>query len=147
MTSYPVEILLVEDNLADIELTVHALKANNVANRIQVATDGQQALDFLFGENADPVAQLENRPRVVLLDIKLPRMDGLEVLRRIKSNDNAKAIPVVMLTSSKEERDMKTAYQLGANSYIVKPVDFEQFTHAVREAGLYWMVLNEPPSV
>lgn len=146
MTSQPVEILLVEDNPADVELIMHALKSSRLASRIHVASDGQQALDFLFGEGNVAGGQLANRPKVVLLDIKMPKVDGLEVLRQIKGSEAGRTLPVVMLTSSKQDPDMKTAYSLGANSYIVKPMDFDQFTNAIREAGMYWIVRNEPPS-
>lgn len=139
-----VEILLVEDNPNDVELTLHAFRKNNLSNRIQVARDGAEAIEFLFG--TDHRGQAANAPpKVVLLDLKLPKVDGLEVLRRIKSEPRTRTIPVVVLTSSKEERDIVESYQLGVNSYIVKPVDFEQFTDAVRNLGLYWLLLNQPP--
>jgi two-component system, response regulator len=140
-----VEILLVEDNPNDVELALHALKRNNLANRVHVVRDGAEALEYLFrnGQYADLPAHAV--PKVVLLDLKLPLVDGIEVLRRVKGNPATRAIPVVVLTSSKEERDLVESYQLGANSYIVKPVDFSQFTDAVRELGMYWVLLNEPP--
>lgn len=141
-----VEILLVEDNAADVELALHALKRNNVANHIHVARDGAEALDFIFREGAFAQAA-DHRPRVILLDLKLPLIDGMEVLRRVKADPRTKSIPVVMLTSSREERDLVESYELGVNSYIVKPVDFEQFTEAVRQLGLYWMLLNQAPRV
>ena len=138
-----VEILLVEDNPNDVELTLHAFRKNNLSNRIQVARDGAEAIEFLFG--TDGQGQAANAtPKVVLLDLKLPKVDGLEVLRRIKSEPRTRTIPVVVLTSSKEERDIVESYKLGVNSYIVKPVDFEQFTDAVRNLGLYWLLLNQP---
>ncbi len=121
------DILLVEDNLHDVELTVHALERHHVANRIQVVRDGAEALDYLFGTGAYAGRSPDDRPRVILLDLKLPKVDGLEVLRRVKSDPRTKTIPVVVLTSSREERDIVESYGLGANSYIVKPVDFEQF--------------------
>lgn len=140
-----VEILLVEDNPNDVELTLRALKRNNLANRVFVVKDGAEALEFLFATGAHADRDVENSPRVVLLDLKLPKVDGLEVLRRIKSDERTKAIPVVVLTSSREQRDMVESYQLGVNSYIVKPVDFEKFVQAVSEVGLYWVLLNQPP--
>jgi len=142
MNHSPIEILLVEDNPNDVELALHALKKNNLSNRIEVVRDGAEALDFIFGKGAD-----SNRPKVILLDLKLPKVDGLEVLKRLKSDPQTRSIPVVMLTSSREECDIVKSYQLGVNSYIVKPVDFEQFTEAVRQLGLYWLLMNQPPTV
>ncbi len=133
-----VEILLVEDNPSDAELTLRALKQRNLANRVFLCKDGAEALDF-FENGASPV------PRVVLLDLKLPKVDGLEVLQRLKHNPRTKSIPIVVLTSSREEPDIEKAYELGANSYIVKPVDFEAFARAVADVGLYWLLLNHPP--
>lgn len=138
----PVEILLVEDNPNDVELALHALRKNKVSNRIQVVRDGEEALDFIFGKDSGSGATSEQRPKMVLLDLKLPKVDGLEVLRRLKSDPTTRSIPVIMLTSSSEERDIVKSYDLGVNSYIVKPVDFQQFTEAVRQLGLYWMVMN-----
>ena len=134
-------ILLIEDNADDEALTLRALQKNNILNEVRVARDGQEAVDYFFGENAEnnPV------PAVVLLDLKLPKVDGLEVLRRIREDENTKTQPIVILTSSREEQDMLTGYRLGANSYIRKPVDFIQFMEAVKQLGLYWLVLNEPP--
>ena len=143
MAESPVEILLVEDNPADVELTLHVLKKNNLANRIKVVRDGAEALDFIFGSKA--VGNLENVPRLVLLDLKLPKVDGMEVLSRIKADPRSKRIPVVMLTSSREEKDLVLSYNLGVNGYIVKPVDFAQFTESVRELGFYWLLLNQQP--
>jgi two-component system response regulator len=140
-----IEILLVEDNPNDVELALHALKKNNIANSIQVVRDGAEALDFLFGTGANAGKAINNRPKVILLDLKLPKVDGLEVLKRIKSDERTRMIPVVVLTSSREERDIVESYKLGVNSYITKPVDFEQFTEAVRQLGLYWLLLNQPP--
>jgi two-component system response regulator len=140
-----VEILLVEDNPNDVELDLHALKKNNIANSIQVVRDGAEALDFLFGTGANAGKTINPRPKVILLDLKLPKVDGLEVLKRIKSDERTRLIPVVVLTSSREERDIVESYKLGVNSYITKPVDFEQFTEAVRQLGLYWLLLNQPP--
>ena len=136
-------ILLVEDNPDDEELTLRALKKNNIMNEVRVARDGQQALDYFFG----PDAETNPAPSVVLLDLKLPKVDGLEVLRRIRADERTKTQPVVILTSSKEEPDLLAGYRLGVNSYIRKPVDFIQFMEAVKQLGLYWLVLNEcPPS-
>ena len=133
-------ILLVEDNSNDELLTLRALKKNKIKNEVVVARDGVQALDYLFGaENTPPL------PQVVLLDLKLPKVDGLEVLQRIRATEKTKRLPVVILTSSNEEKDLVACYDRGANSYIRKPVDFNQFTEAVRELGLYWLVLNESP--
>jgi CheY-like chemotaxis protein len=146
MSTSPVEILLVEDNPNDEELTLYALKKNNIANRIQVARDGAEALEYLFCVGAYAHRQINDPPKVVLLDLKLPKVDGLEVLEKIKADARTRSIPVVMLTSSQEERDIVESYQLGVNSYIVKPVDFEQFIDAVRQTGLYWMVLNKTPA-
>lgn len=146
MSTAPVEILLVEDNPNDVELTLHALRVNNLANRIQVVRDGAEALEFLFCTGAYANRTIEDGPKVILLDLKLPRVDGLEVLRQIKSDPGTRAIPVVVLTSSREEPDIAQSYQLGVNSYIVKPVNFERFTEAVRQLGLYWLLLNQPPA-
>lgn len=145
MPEYPVEILLVEDNPADVELTLHVLKKNKLANRVKVVRDGAEALDFIFGAGADPSRGLENVPGVVLLDLKLPKVDGLEVLAKIKADPRTKRIPVVVLTSSREDHDLFLSYELGVNSYIVKPVDFAQFTESVRQIGLYWLLLNQRP--
>ncbi|HEY6091805.1 MAG TPA: response regulator [Gemmatimonadales bacterium] len=136
----PVEILLVEDNPTDAELTLRALKQRNLANQVLLCRDGAEALQFFSG--GDGSGQV---PKVVLLDLKLPKVDGLEVLRHLKSDVRTKSIPVVVLTSSREEPDIERAYELGANSYIVKPVDFEAFARAVSDVGLYWLLLNHPP--
>lgn len=148
MTENIVEILLIEDNLHDVELALHALEKNNLANRIQIVRDGAEALEFLFCEGQYSSRQTGpmNQPRVILLDLKLPKIDGLEVLKRLKADERTRSIPVVMLTSSAEERDVVESYRLGVNSYIVKPVDFDQFTEAVRQLGMYWMLLNHPPA-
>lgn len=140
-----VEILLVEDNPDDVELTLRALKKVNLANKVFVASDGAEALEFLLATGAYANREVSNSPRVVLLDLKLPKIDGLEVLRRIKSDKRTTVIPVVILTSSKEERDIVEGYKLGVNSYIVKPVEFEKFVRAVSDLGMYWMLLNQPP--
>lgn len=146
MTQNAIEILLVEDDPDDAELTMRGLKEGNLANRIEVVTDGAQALDFLFARGT--YANRDARsPKVILLDIKLPKVNGLEVLREIKGNASTRDIPVVVLTSSNQERDLKEAYELGVNSYIVKPVDLEQFIHATRQVGLYWLLLNQLPEV
>jgi two-component system, response regulator len=144
MGNRAVEILLVEDNPADAELAFHALRKSNLANHIHLARDGEEALDFLFARginaNRDFCA-----PKVVLLDLKLPKVDGIEVLRAIRSDERTKLIPVVVLTSSKEQQDLTNTYQLGVNSYIQKPVDFDQFQQIIQQLGLYWLVVNEPP--
>ena len=147
MTEHPVEILLVEDDPDDVELTLHVLKKHNLANRIEVVRDGADALEFIFCTGAYAHRHIENSPKMILLDLKLPKVDGLEVLRRVKSDPRTQMIPVVVLTSSSEERDIVESYKLGVNSYIVKPVDFEQFTEAMRQLGLYWLLLNQPPAV
>lgn len=136
-------ILLVEDNPDDETLTCMALRENRLLNEIVIAHDGVEALDCLFGRGT--YAGRELRPQVVLLDLKLPKLDGLDVLRAIRGDDRTKLLPVVILTSSNEERDMVAGYRLGANSYVRKPVDFNQFTEAVKQLGLYWLLLNEPP--
>lgn len=138
-------ILLVEDNPDDEALTLRALKKNNIQNEVVVARDGAEALDYLFGTGRYSGRDKSVMPTVVLLDLKLPKVDGLEVLRRLRADERAKLLPVVILTSSKEEQDLVRGYSLGANSYIRKPVDFSQFTEAVRQLGLYWLLLNEPP--
>jgi len=140
-----VEILLVEDNPNDAELTMRALKKHNLANRVVLVTDGEEALDFIFARGAYKNRKVENHPKVILLDLKLPKVDGLEVLRACKSDPRTKIIPVVVLTSSKEERDLVESYRLGANSYITKPVDFDKFVESVSQLGLYWLLLNQPP--
>lgn len=135
-------ILLVEDNPDDEELTLRALRKNRIMNHVAVARDGVEALDYLFGTGAHAERDVSVQPQVVLLDLKLPRLDGLEVLRRIRSDERTKLLPVIVLTSSKEEEDVAKSYELGANSYVRKPVDFTEFTEAVRQLGLYWLVLN-----
>jgi CheY-like chemotaxis protein len=140
-----IEILLVEDNPNDVELTLRALRKLSITERVFVVKDGAEALDFLFASGAYRDRKVETRPKVVLLDLKLPKVDGIEVLRRVKADARTRAIPVVMLTSSQEERDVAESYAIGVNSYIVKPVDFSQFVHAVSELGVYWSVLNKVP--
>lgn len=135
----PVDILLVEDNPDDAGLTIRALKKNKLANNLVHVSDGEEALEFLFGE------EQREMPRLILLDLKMPKVDGIEVLRRIKESEEKRVIPVVILTSSKEERDIVESYRLGVNAYIVKPVDFEKFVKAVSDVGLFWLVLNQPP--
>ncbi|MCZ6802315.1 MAG: response regulator [Nitrospirae bacterium] len=146
MNVNPVEILLVEDNPADVELTLRALREHRLANHVHVVKDGAEALDFLFTTGSYADQQQEISPKVILLDLKLPKVDGLEVLRRIKADDRTKTIPVVVLTSSQEQRDLVSSYELGVNSYIVKPVEFEKFEQSVQELGLYWLLLNQLPS-
>lgn len=136
-------ILLVEDNADDEKLSIRALKKNNVANELVVARDGVEALDYLFGTGSHAGRDTNVMPGLVLLDLKLPKLDGLGVLRRLRGDDRTKRLPIVVLTSSREEQDLISSYDLGANSYIRKPVDFDQFTEAVKQLGLYWLVLNE----
>ena len=142
-----IEILLVEDNADDLDMTLRALRKANLANKIQVARDGAEALEFILGEGAHAGRRMANLPKLILLDLKLPKVDGFEVLKRLKGDPRTRVIPVVVLTSSKEDRDVVESYRLGVNSYIVKPVNFEGFAKAVGELGLYWMLLNQPPKV
>ena len=146
-TPTSVEILLVEDNPADAELTLRALKKNNVTNRVEVIRDGAEAMEYLHATGRYADRSAPSFPKVILLDLKLPFVSGIEVLRRCKADEQLRRIPIVILTSSREEPDIQTCYNLGVNSYIVKPVDFQQFTDAVRQAGLYWLLLNEPPGL
>ena len=139
------EILLVEDNPNDAELALRALKAHNLANKLIWLKDGAEALDFIFAQGQYSDRSVEDVPKVILLDLKLPRADGLEVLEKVKSDTRTKSIPVVVLTSSSAERDIIASYNLGVNSYILKPVDFDKFINAVKEVGLYWLFLNKPP--
>ena len=145
MVENVVEILLVEDNPNDVRLTLYALKRYNIANNLHVVRDGAEALEFLFCTGAYAQRSIVNGPKVILLDLKLPLVDGLAVLQRVKEDPRTRMIPVVVLTSSREERDVVESYRLGVNSYITKPVDFEQFTEAVRILGIYWVLLNQPP--
>jgi CheY-like chemotaxis protein len=145
MATADAEILLIEDNADDVELTLHALKTNKLANGIQVLRDGEEALDFLFCRGPFSGRSFRNPPKLVLLDLKLPKLDGMEVLRQIKNDPHTKAIPVVILTSSKEENDLVNGYQLGVNSFIQKPVDFDKFRQIVAQLGMYWLIVNEPP--
>ena len=141
------EILLVEDNPTDLELALRVFKKHQIADRIEVARDGEQALDFLFGEGAHAGRGTIQIPKVILLDLKLPKIGGLEVLRRIKNDPRTRTIPIVVLTSSREEKDLLESYQLGVNSYIVKPVDFDQFSDCLRDIGMYWLLSNAPPKI
>ena len=150
MTTFTVdqvaEVLLVEDNPADAELTVRALRRHNLANIIHIVRDGQEALDYLFCTGPYADRNPRHSPRIILLDLKLPKVDGLEVLKQIKSHPDTRTLPVVVLTSSQEERDLVESYRLNVNSYIVKPVDFNQFSESVRQLGLYWLLLNKTPT-
>lgn len=138
-------ILLVEDNSSDVELTKRAFQKARISNELVVAQDGQDALEFLFGKDGEPSVAPDQLPALIMLDLKLPRVDGLEVLRRIRADKRTRRLPVIILTSSKEEEDVAASYDLGANSFIRKPVDFHQFANAVQNLGLYWLVLNEAP--
>ena len=139
MQNNAVEILLVEDNPDDAGLTIRALKKYNLSNQLLHLTDGEEAINFIFGE------KMNGLPKVILLDLKMPKVDGIEVLRKLKSDETKKIIPVVVLTSSKEEKDIIESYKLGVNAYIVKPVDFDKFVKAISEIGLFWLLLNQPP--
>jgi two-component system response regulator len=145
MTVNNVEILLVEDNPADLELTLHALRQSKLANRIEIARDGEEALDFLFCRGVHSGRNHADVPRVVLLDLKIPKVDGLEVLQQIKQDPRTRNIPVVILTASKEQQDLIAGYRLGVNSYLQKPVDFDAFQKMIVQLGMYWLVVNEPP--
>ncbi len=138
-------ILLVEDNLDDVELTLRAFRKNNIANHMKVVHDGVEALDYLFCRGAYSDRKMDEMPKLILLDLKLPKMNGLQVLEQLRANEPTKMVPVVILTSSKEEADLISSYKSGANSYVRKPVDFNQFVEAVKNIGLYWLLINEPP--
>ena len=144
MTANGVEILLVEDNARDVEMTLRALRKRNLANQVHVVKDGAEALDFLFATGAYAARDMNHIPKVVLLDLKLPKVSGLEVLKKIKADARTQTIPVVVLTSSQEEKDMIVSYRLGVNSYIVKPVNFDKFVESVGEIGFYWLLVNKP---
>ena len=146
MNAEELDILLVEDNQDDVDLALHALQRGKLANRIFVVRNGEEALDFLFCRGAHAARSFDHPPKLVLLDLKLPKVNGMEVLKSIKSDPRTKTIPVVIMTSSKEERDLVASYNLGANSYIQKPVDFDQFRDTVKNVGLYWLVINQPPA-
>jgi len=147
MESLPVDILLVEDNLNDVELALRALKKNRIANNIFVVNDGEEALDFIYCRNKHENRKPNNLPKVILLDLKLPKVDGLEVLKILKSDEEKKIIPIIVLTSSNREKDMIESYKLGVNSYIQKPVDFDQFVESVKQIGMYWLLVNQLPLV
>jgi CheY-like chemotaxis protein len=145
MNANEVDILLADDSQDDIDLTLHALRAENLANHVFVVRDGEEALDFLFCTGPHAGRSFEHPPKLVLLDLKMPKVDGMEVLKRIKGDARTKTIPVVLMTSSREERDMAAGYELGVNGYVQKPVDFAEFRKAVKTLGLYWLVTNRPP--
>jgi two-component system response regulator len=145
MNPTEVDILLVDDSPEDVELTLHALRSENLANRVFVVRDGEEALDFLFCHGPHAERSFDHPPKLVLLDLKLPKVDGLQVLKRLKGDERTRSIPVVLMTSSKEERDRVIGYELGVNSYLQKPVDFDQFRKTVKLVGLYWLVTNQPP--
>ena len=140
-----IEILLVEDSSEDVEITLRAFKKKKLTNKVHVVEDGEQALDYIFATGEYKNRNVNHRPKLILLDLKLPKVDGLEVLRKIREDERTKFIPVVILTSSQEEKDIMESYKLGVNSYITKPVDFDKFSDTVSELGLYWLLLNKPP--
>tara|TARA_R110000868_G_scaffold333217_1_gene594061 strand:- start:662 stop:1099 length:438 start_codon:yes stop_codon:yes gene_type:complete len=143
--NYEPEIILVEDSSSDAELAMRALKKHNLANKIVHLKDGQEALDYIFAEGIYAQRNMEDIPKVILLDLKMPKINGIQVLEKLKSNERTKKIPVIVLTSSKEDPDIQECYRLGVNSYVVKPVEFDKFISSVSELGLYWMVINQPP--
>lgn len=145
MTKHEIEILLVEDNASDAEMTIRALKKNGIGNNVVHLKDGAEAIDFVFGTGQFENRNVNHQPKIILLDLKMPKVSGIEVLKTLKSDDRTKAIPVIVLTSSQEDPDIKVCYELGVNSYIVKPVGFENFTKAISELGVYWLLLNQPP--
>jgi two-component system, response regulator len=145
MNSNEIDILLVDDSPEDVDLTLHALRAENLANRVFVARDGEEALDFLFCTGPHAQRSFEHPPKLILLDLKLPKVDGMQVLKQVKGDERTRTIPVVLMTSSREERDMLSGYSLGVNSYLQKPVDFDEFRKMVKLLGLYWLVTNRPP--
>jgi two-component system response regulator len=140
-----IEILLVEDNPTDAEMTIHVLRKNNLANKLLHVKDGAEALDFIFAEGVYTDRQVEQKPRLILMDLKMPKVNGIEVLENIKADERTKKIPVVILTSSKEDPDISKCYELGVNAYVVKPVSFDSFQRAITQLGLFWMVVNQPP--
>jgi two-component system response regulator len=146
MNTNEVEILLADDSQDDIDLTLHALRAENLANNVFVVRDGEEALNFLFCTGPHSKRSFDHPPKLVLLDLKMPKVDGMEVLKQVKSDPRTRTIPVVLMTSSREERDMASGYELGVNSYVQKPVDFDEFRKAVKLLGLYWLVTNRPPA-
>ncbi|MDB5226726.1 MAG: response regulator [Bacteroidota bacterium] len=143
--NHDVDILLVEDNASDAEMTILALKKSNLANKLLHVKDGAAALDFIFAEGEFTGRKIEDKPRVILLDLKMPKVNGIEVLQKIRTDERTKRIPVVVLTSSKEDPDIHKCYELGVNSYVVKPVEFDEFQKAISNLGLYWMIVNQPP--
>jgi two-component system response regulator len=145
MNANEVDILLVDDSQDDVDLTLHALRAENLANHVFVARDGEEALDFLFCTGPHVGRSFDHPPKLVLMDLKMPKVDGMQVLRQVKGDPRTRTIPVVLMTSSREERDMTSGYDLGVNSYIQKPVDFDEFRKMVKSLGLYWLVTNRPP--
>lgn len=145
MDKNAIEVLLVEDNSSDVELTVRALKKQNFANNIMIVNDGEEALDFIFGRGKYDGRDVESSPKVIFLDLKLPKINGLEVLKEIKSNEKTRLIPIVIMTSSQEEKDIVESYKLGVNSYVVKPIDFEKFMKTIAELGFYWLAVNKNP--
>lgn len=140
-----IQILLVEDSASDAEMTIRALKKNNLANKLVHLKDGADALDFVFAEGEYSERNIEDKPKVILLDLKMPKVNGIEVLQKIRADERTKTIPIVVLTSSKEDPDIKKCYELGVNSYVVKPVEFDEFQKAISNLGLFWMIVNQPP--